>query len=63
MHTRLENDEDEVIMRMRERLTEILVRFAPEIYTKYVSTNGKVKTVLYIRLMNALYGILKDYLL
>ena len=63
MHTRLENDEDEVIMRMRGRLTELLVRFAPEIYTKYVSTNGKVKTVLYICLMNSLYSILKGYFL
>ena len=36
---------------------------APEIYTKYVTINAKGETVLYVQLLNALYGIMKAALL
>jgi hypothetical protein len=34
-----------------------------EIYTKYVIVNSKGETVLYVRLLNALYGIMEAALL
>jgi hypothetical protein len=51
------------IMRLRGKLAELMVKVAPEIYTKYVIINSKGETVLYVRLLNALYGIMKAALL
>ena len=50
-------------MRLRGKLAELMVKVAPEIYTKYVTINKKGKTVVYVRLLNALYGIMKAALL
>jgi hypothetical protein len=61
--TRLKDDDDKAIMRLRGKLTELVVKVAPEIYTKYVIINYKGETVLYVRLLNALYGIMKAALL
>jgi Reverse transcriptase (RNA-dependent DNA polymerase) len=63
VQTRLENDADKAIMRMRGRLAELMVKVAPEIYSKYVIVNSNGQTVLYVRLLNALYGIIKAALL
>jgi hypothetical protein len=63
VQTRLENEEDKAIMRLRGKLAELMVKVAPKIYTKYVIINRKGKTVLYVRLLNALYGIMKAALL
>ena len=63
VQTRLENDADKAIMRLRGKLAELMVKVAPEIYTKYVIVNSKGETVLYVRLLNALYGIMKAALL
>ena len=59
----LENEEDNAIMHMRGTLAELLVKVAPKIYTKYITINAKGETVLYIHLLNALYGIIKAALL
>jgi hypothetical protein len=40
-----------------------MVKVAPDIYMKYVIVNTKGKTVMYVRLLNALYGIMKVTLL
>jgi hypothetical protein len=40
-----------------------LVRVAPNIYTKFITVNAKGETVLYVKLLNALYGIMKAALL
>lgn len=61
--TCLTNEEDKAIMRMRGKLTELLVKVAPKIYMKYVTMNSKGETVLYVKLLNALYGIMKTALL
>ena len=62
IQTKVENDEDKVIMRMRGRLAEYLVMIAPEIYSPYVMMeNGK--KVLYCEAQNAVYGTLKAALL
>jgi hypothetical protein len=54
VQTRLENDEDKA---------ELMVKVAPEICTKYVIINKKGETALCVRLLNALYGIMKAALL
>jgi hypothetical protein len=63
VQTRLEDDADKAIMRLRGKLVVLMVKVAPEIYTKYVIINPKGETVLYVRLLNALYGIMKAALL
>jgi hypothetical protein len=50
-------------MRLRGKLAGLMVKVAPEIYTKYVIINAKGETVLHVRLLNALYGIMKAALL
>ena len=55
-------EEEKVIMKLRGRLAELMVLIAPEIYSKYVVIENGVK-VLYVRLLNALYGTLKAVLL
>jgi hypothetical protein len=63
VQTRLEDDDDKVVMRLRGKLAKLMVKVALEIYTKYVIINTKGDTVLYIWLLNALYGIMKAALL
>jgi hypothetical protein len=63
IQTRLKNEEDKAIMRMRGTLAELLVKVAPEIYSKYVTINAKGETVMYVCLLNALYGIIRADLL
>jgi hypothetical protein len=63
VQTRLEDDANKAIMRLRGKLAELVVKVAPEIYTKYVIINSKGETVLYVRLLNALYDIMKAALL
>jgi len=63
VQTRITNDADMAIMRMRGKLAELLVKVAPKIYTKFVTVNAKGETVLYVKLLNALYGIMKAALL
>jgi hypothetical protein len=41
VQTRLENDEDKAIMRMRGKLAKLMVKVAPEIHTKHVIINIK----------------------
>jgi hypothetical protein len=63
VQTRLENEKDKAVMRLRGKLAELMVKVAPEIFAKYVIINRKGETVLYVRLLNALYGIMKAALL
>ena len=44
-------------------LAELMVKAAPEIYSKYVTINNKGKKVLYVKLKKALYGCLKSAIL
>jgi hypothetical protein len=45
------------------KLAEMTVKVAPEVYRTYVFINKKGETILYVQLLNALYGILKAALL
>ncbi len=50
-------------MRLRRKLAKLMVKVAPEIYSKYVSVDSKGELVLYVHLLNVLYGIMKVALL
>ena len=57
-----DDPEDKVIMQLRGVVAELLIATAPEIYHPFVvMENGK--TVLYVELLKALYGLLKSALL
>ena len=61
--TIIEYKKDTVIVWLRGKLAELMVATAPEIYKKYVSVNRKGEIVLYVKALNALYGIMKAALL
>ena len=63
VQTRLDDDSNKVLMRLHGKLTKLMVKVAPEIYSKYVSVDSKGELVLYVHLLNALYRIMKAALL
>ena len=63
IQTRINNDEDKVVLRLRGKLANPLIKPAPEIYRKHITINRKGETVLYVRSLNAIYGIMKAALL
>ena len=63
MQTRIKDNNDIVIMRLRGKLAKIMAATAPEIYRKHVTINRNGETVLYVRALNAIYGIMKAALL
>lgn len=46
-------------MNLHGRLTELLVKVALDIYSKYVTVKNKGKTILYVYIKNELYGMVK----
>ena len=50
-------------MRLREKLAELMAATAPEIYKQYITIYCKGKKALYVRTLNAIYGIMKAALL
>ena len=54
--------DDKVVMKLRGKLAETMVMMAPEIYKKYIVVEKGIP-VLYVELLNALYGTLKAALL
>jgi hypothetical protein len=38
VQTKLENEEDKAIMRLRGKLAELMVKVTPEVYRKYIHT-------------------------
>ena len=63
VQTRITDDADKAIIRMRGKLAELLVSVSPSMYSKYITVNSKGQKILYVRLLNALYGIMKAALL
>ena len=63
IQTRLDDNSDKVLMRLHGKLAKLMVEVAPEIYSKYVSVDSKGELVLYVHLLNVLYGIMKAALL
>ncbi len=54
---------DFVLMRLDGILAELMVKVAPKLYCKYITTNAKGKPVLYVQLEKAVYGMMKSALL
>ncbi len=54
---------DYVLMRLDGILAELMVKVAPSLYCKYVTTNAKGKRVLYVKLEKVVYGMMKSGLL
>ncbi len=44
-------------------LAELMVKVAPSLYQKYVTTNSKGKHILYVQLEKAVYGMTKSALI
>ncbi len=44
-------------------LAELMVKVAPKIYPKFITVNAKGKSVLYVQLEKAVYGMMKSALL
>jgi post-segregation antitoxin (ccd killing protein) len=58
VQTALKNEEDKATMRWQGELAEVMVEVAPEVHRKHVFINKKGETVLCVKLLNALCGIL-----
>ena len=63
IQTRIKNDEEKVVLRLRGKLADILIKKAPEIYPKQITINKNGETVLYVIALNAIYSIMKTALL
>jgi hypothetical protein len=60
----LSADMDEyVIMTIKGRLAELMVKAARNIYRKYITLDANNQPILYVKLQNALYGCLRSALL
>ena len=57
-----DNDE-EILIKLRGKIIELLVQLEPTIYRKYVTTGPNGEPILYVRLLKALYGLLRSALL
>jgi hypothetical protein len=55
--------DEEVIMLLRRRLAELMLKTAPNIYRKYTTVDSNNQPVLYVKLKKALYGCLRSALL
>ena len=63
IQTRIKDKKDKAVLRLRGKLAELMVKVAPQIYRKHVIINRKGEMVLYVRILNAIYGIMKAALL
>jgi len=54
---------DFVLMRLNGILAELMAKIAPTLYRKYVTTNAKGKSDLYVQLEKAVFGMMKSALL
>ena len=44
-------------------MVELIVKLEPSMYQKYVTTRPKGEPILHVKLLNALYGLLRSVLL
>ena len=51
-------DDEKVIMKIRGQLVDLLVELSPETYADFIVYEGKSK-VLYVKMLKALYGMIK----
>ena len=57
-----DSDED-ITMVLKGRLAELMVQVAPNLYRKYITVNRKGTAILYVKMQQALYGLLRSALL
>ena len=57
-----ENDKF-ILMLLRGKLAEMMVRVNPELYGRYIITSPQGQPMLYVKLNKALYGLLFSTLL
>ena len=50
-------------MCLQGKIDEMMIRANPQLYQKYITVSAKGGIILYIKLNNALYGLLKSPLL
>jgi hypothetical protein len=53
IQTRIDNEDDMAIIRIRGELVDILIEIAPETYTSFVNFNHKGDKTLIVRCRNA----------
>jgi hypothetical protein len=63
IQTRVEDEGDMVIIKIRGVLVDILVQIAPDVYKSYVTTDKKGMKQLLVQCQNALYGTMVASLL
>ena len=63
LHTPLTEDNEEVWMTLDGFLAELMVKVAPNLYSKYVTVGSKGRPMSYVKVHKAIYGILQSALL
>ncbi len=49
-------------MILKSRLAELMVKVAPNLYSKYISVDAKGSAILYLKMQKAIYGLLRSAL-
>ena len=57
------NSDENVLMVLKDDMAEMMVKIAPNIYRKHITTNSKGRPILYVRLQKMLYGLLRSALM
>ena len=57
------DNDKEILMKLRGKIAKLLVQLEPTMYRKYVTVGPNGEPILYVRLLKALYGLLRSALL
>jgi hypothetical protein len=57
------NVNKDVLMVLKGELVTMLLKIAPEVYQRYITTDRKGSPVLYVKLQKAFYGLMRASLL
>ena len=55
--------DEEVIMLLRGQLADLMVQIDPDLYGPYLTKTTKGESILYVRMLKAMYGLLRSALL
>eukprot|EP00956_Cyclotella_meneghiniana_P009212 scaffold12647_cov40-Cyclotella_meneghiniana.AAC.1 len=55
--------DEEVVMLIRGQLADLMVEVDPELYGPYLRKTKKGESILYVKMLNAMYGLLRSALL
>ena len=61
--TYMQKNDGHIIMLLRGKMVDLLVKLQPELYRKYVIFSKNGEPMLYDKLLKALYGLLRSTLL